>query len=209
MREARSVRTAREIGYRREVFNLLQQALAVGTTNVDHRLVRREAAACLGDWMGLDSVDVSDPKGNFGCALTTDGTLAAIATGEDNVSLRETRMGREVALLELAGTPCSFIFDRSGRALLAALAEPKRVIGERPKSMRVEKWSLRADGSWKRDWAQPAAGFTRFLQNSGTLAYVDTNREVTVVEPATGRMIRKYPTLEPVTTPSGVSPTFG
>jgi len=163
VREARSVRTARQLGYRRDVFNLLKQALAVGTTNVDHRQTRREAAACLGDWMGLDPVDVSDPKGNFACALTMDGALAAIGAMEDNVSLRETRTGREVALLELAGTPYSFIFDRSGRALFAALAEPKLVMGERPKSMRVEKWSLHADGSWKRDWARPASGFTRFV----------------------------------------------
>jgi hypothetical protein len=167
VREARSVRTARQIGYRREVFNLLKQAVALGTTNVDNRLVRREAAACLGDWMGLDPVDVSDPKGNFGCALTTDGTLAAIAMKNDNVSLRETRTGREVALLEMGGTRCLPIFDRSGRALFVTLAEPNLVIGERPKSMRVEKWSLRADGSWKREWARVVAGFTRFLPTAG------------------------------------------
>ena len=167
IREAGSVRKARQIGYRREVFDLLKQALALGTTNVDDSLVRREAAACLGDWVGIDPVDISDPQGNEACALTTDGTLAAIATGDNNVSLRETRTGREVASLEMQGGPYNLVFDQSGRALFIALAEPKFVYGERPKSVRVEKWGLRADGSWKRDWARTAAGFTRFVPTAG------------------------------------------
>jgi serine/threonine protein kinase len=95
LREARSTRKARQLGFRREVFDRLNQALALGTTNVDHTILRREAAACLGDWVGLDPVDLAEPKPAFEGVLSPDGSVAAITRDDDRVSLRD--MNRRAA----------------------------------------------------------------------------------------------------------------
>ena len=193
VREAGSVRKARQIGYRREVFDLLKQAVALGTTNVDNRLVRREAAACLGDWVGLDPVDIALP-GDVGTgALTKDGALAAIATWDGKISLRETRTGREAALLEVGGNPYSLAFDQRGLSLFIATAKKHDfIVGVRTKSVQLEKWSARRNGSWEREWARPADGFTQFVPTTeglvalilgpadSYLAVWDAEREVEV-----------------------------
>ena len=174
VREAGSVRKARQIGYRREVFDLLKQAVALGTTNVDNRLVRREAAACLGDWVGLDPVDIALP-GDVGTgALTKDGALAAIATWDGKISLRETRTGREAALLEVGGNPYSLAFDQRGLSLFIATAKKHDfIVGVRTKSVQLEKWSARRNGSWEREWARPADGFTQFVPTTeGSVALI-------------------------------------
>jgi hypothetical protein len=44
VREARFIRKMRQVGYRREVFARLKQAIALGTTQVDNSSLGREAA---------------------------------------------------------------------------------------------------------------------------------------------------------------------
>ena len=163
IRESRSIRKARQVGYRREAFDRLKQAIALGTTNVDTSLLRREATACLGDWVGLEPVDVSLPSRVAADALTADGSLAALGTVDGRVSLRETRTGREVASIDLSGRPFSLAFDRRGLALFAAAADGKFTFGQRPKSMRTEKWILRGDGVWKREWTRTAEEFSEIV----------------------------------------------
>jgi tRNA A-37 threonylcarbamoyl transferase component Bud32 len=124
LREARSIRKTRQVGYRRDAFDRLKQAVSLGTTNVNTTLLRGEAAASLGDWVGLDPVDITIPGGVGVGGLTRDGTLAALA-GVDTqaISLRETRTGREIASLDVGGAVFGLAFDQSGQALFVTSSE--------------------------------------------------------------------------------------
>ena len=53
VREARATRTARSVGYRDEVFRALLQARDLNVPQKDLTKLRREATACLGDFVGL------------------------------------------------------------------------------------------------------------------------------------------------------------
>src|SRR5262249_16002143 len=122
-------------------------------------ILRREAAACLGDWVGLDPVDLSETKPAFEGVLNTDGTVAAITRDDDRVSLRDTQTGRQLALLDVTGFAKDLRFDRKGSALSvspAALAGG----GQRPEAWHLEKWSTRAEGRWMHDWTRPSSGVT-------------------------------------------------
>ncbi len=172
VREARSIRMVRQIGYRHEVFDLLKQAMALGVSTVDRGQLRSEAAACLGDWVGLSPVDIAIPGGGA-TAVTADGSLAAIANKAGLVSLRETRAGRETATLTSEGTTFSLTFDRKGTSLFVSAFEGQSIVGQRPKSFHLEKWSLRGDGSWRQEWTRPTSGAVTFETTSeGSVAVV-------------------------------------
>jgi hypothetical protein len=52
--ESRALRIARLEGYRRQVWDRLGRALRLATRDQDLGTLRREAVACLGDFVGLD-----------------------------------------------------------------------------------------------------------------------------------------------------------
>src|SRR5213076_765819 len=52
--EARALRMARLDGYRRQAWDRLGRALRLATRDRDLSTLRREAVACLGDFVGLD-----------------------------------------------------------------------------------------------------------------------------------------------------------
>src|SRR5262249_12767485 len=54
--QADALRRARGMGYRAQVFNLLQQALQLDTPDKDIDKLRAEAVACLGDFVGLEPI---------------------------------------------------------------------------------------------------------------------------------------------------------
>jgi WD40 repeat protein len=162
VREAQSIRRTRQLGYRSEVFDRLKQAIALGTTNAGSSQLRRESAASFGDWVGLDPVDIVIPGGVYIAALTPDGTLAALGLVNSRlVSLRETRTGRERAALDIGGEAISLAFDPQGLALFVVASETMVESGKRPQQLRLEKWLLRGDGAWRREWTRALAGFTR------------------------------------------------
>ena len=209
VREAQSISKARRVGYRREVFDRLKQAIALGITNADTRLLRREAASSLGDWVALDPVDIGVPAG-FGLGgLTPDGTLAALArNGTNIISLRETRTGREVASLETAGIGLSLSFDQRGLTLFVTTVDELPRQGERPKSMRLEKWAGRSDGSWKREWSRAAVGWTQLSPtddgpvaltlgpSDSYVAVIDLEREMELARVAVNSRMQPHPALE-------------
>jgi serine/threonine protein kinase/WD40 repeat protein len=162
VREAQSIRRTRQLGYRSEVFDRLQQAIALGTTDPDSNQLRREAAASFGDWVGLDPVDIVVPGGVYFAALTPDGTFAALGSVHSRlVSVRETRTGREMAALDVGGEAISLAFDPQSLALFVVASESPIEFGQRPQALRLEKWSPRGDGVWRREWTRAPAGFTR------------------------------------------------
>jgi eukaryotic-like serine/threonine-protein kinase len=65
LRESRSIRKSRQVGYRSEVFDRLKQAIALGTTNAESGSLRREAAASFGVGSGSTRW-ISSSRAEFG-----------------------------------------------------------------------------------------------------------------------------------------------
>jgi serine/threonine protein kinase/WD40 repeat protein len=159
VREARSIRMARQAGYRREVFDRLGQALAMATPNLDAEVLRREAAACLGDWVGLDPMDIRDVGDPTSDALVADGSIVALGTRRGSVSLRETLTGRELATFEVVGIPIGLAFARNGAEVFVLSVETRLGNGQRQRARHLEKWSVQKDGAWLREWSRTDPGW--------------------------------------------------
>ncbi len=193
VREARFIRQARQVGYRREVFDRLQQALVLQTPALDLAVLRREAVACLGDWVGLDPLDIGDlPAAPTADALAADGSVCALGTAQGVVTLRETQTGREIATFKTGGFPASLAFDRRGVQLLVVKLEPQRSPRDQLESAGLESWSQRGDGAWRLDWERPEPGVfavestqttpvvLRWDLNASALDILDPGRNVRV-----------------------------
>jgi serine/threonine protein kinase/WD40 repeat protein len=205
VREAQAIRKNRQVGYRREVFDRLKQAMALGLTNANSRQLRREATASLGDWVALDPVDIEFSGETGSGALTPDGTLAALARFRTNlVSLRETRTGRELALLSIGNTgetAQELIFDQRGLTLFVAVRIGRFVEGERFKPMTLERWSGRSDGSWQRDWSRPVGGVVQFAPtDDGPVALVvdPSDTHVAVIDLDQNKEVNRLPIQSPM-----------
>jgi WD40 repeat protein/serine/threonine protein kinase/tetratricopeptide (TPR) repeat protein len=103
--EAAALRRARGMGYRKEVFKRLQQALQLDTPERDIDRLRDEAVACLGDFVGLEPIIWDDfpedirAAGIQKIALTSDGELMAIALSNGTIQLRNVSRGGVAARL--------------------------------------------------------------------------------------------------------------
>jgi WD40 repeat protein len=185
VREASSIRKARQSGYRNHVLARLKDALALQPADADRSVLRNEAVACFGDWVGLDPVDIAVPGPVFADALTSDGMLGAIGERSGRVIIYETRSGRQVASFQTEGVPRSLGFDPKGIALFISVVQLPD-LGNRPMQGHVEKWSLRGDGTWYRERSKPRLEIFRYEQaNNGLLALVlGTNDTYLAVEDA-------------------------
>jgi WD40 repeat protein len=106
-------------------------------------------------------VDIDFPGGALVAALTPDGTWAALAGSDTNaVSLWETRTGRETASIDVGGSALSLAFDSKGLAPFVVVSDTKVASRERPQAVWLQKWGMRGDGSWHREWSRPSEGFT-------------------------------------------------
>jgi len=201
VREARSIRNARQIGYRGEAFARLKDAQALGIPHADASLLRNEAVACLGDWVGLTPIDIEIPGRVASATLTADGNLIAIGAWDRRVSLREAQTGREAAVLELAGIPFSLVFDLKGTALFASVVDQFAGRGQRPTSVHLEKWSVRGDGSWRREWLKPKNGSIGCFETASgpvSLKLGPIDAYLAVEEPDTDTEIARIPLESPM-----------
>src|SRR5262249_44958919 len=88
--EAVAIRKAGEDGYRAKVSNRLKQALELETPDKDVWELRREAAACLGDFVGLEPTTWEDFPTDLrilSAALHPDGTALAVGLTDGTVLL--------------------------------------------------------------------------------------------------------------------------
>jgi eukaryotic-like serine/threonine-protein kinase len=119
LEEAAALRRARGMGYRTQVFNLLQQARELDTPEKDIDRLRDEAVACLGDSVGLEPITWQDfPAGIQKIALTPDGAQMAIALDNGTIELRDVSTGGVVA--ELSESAVGLGFDPASRWLVTA-----------------------------------------------------------------------------------------
>jgi WD40 repeat protein/tetratricopeptide (TPR) repeat protein len=120
--EAAALRRARDVGYRTQVFNRLQQALQLDTPDKDRDQLRDEAVACLGDFVGLEPITwVNFSAGIRAIALTPDGEQIAIALDNGTIQLRQVSTGQVVA--ELSESALGLGIDKANRWLVNAGAK--------------------------------------------------------------------------------------
>jgi WD40 repeat protein len=177
--EAHATRVARGMGYRDRVFALLKQALALDVPNKSLAGLRQEAAACLGDCVGLTPVTLTNFSTNIDNAcLAPSGRLAAFNLYGCIIELREMPSGREVARFDLTnevfGSFQSCCFNSSSDALFAIFGSP---------AGRLYSWACDADGHWREteNGALPGATGALFSTESGVFGVNLETRERLVI----------------------------
>jgi len=128
--EAAALRRARGMGYRAQVFNLLQQALQLDTPDKDIDRLRDEAVACLGDFVGLEPIILDDfpaaptkevRRGIKKIALTPDGEQMVIALEDGKIQVRNVSTRAVVA--RLSESAVGLGIDSANRWLVTAGAK--------------------------------------------------------------------------------------
>ena len=106
---AAALHRARDMGYRAQVFDRLQQALRLDTPDKDSDRLRQEAIACLGDFVGLDPITWEDfPADVRDVALTPDGRQMAVALDNGTIQVRNVSTGGVVAQLSESAVGLGF-----------------------------------------------------------------------------------------------------
>ena len=120
-RQAAALRRARGMGYRTQVFSLLQQALQLDTPDKDIDRLRDEAVACLGDFVGLEPItweDFPETSQIQTIALTPEGEHMAVALDNGTVQVRNVRTGGVLA--QLSESAVALGVDPANRWLVTA-----------------------------------------------------------------------------------------
>jgi WD40 repeat protein len=139
--EARALRLARTEGYRKDVWRLLQQALALDTPDRDRASLRREAVTCLGDWVGLEPrswKDFSQKDEVRTIAAAPDSNQLVIGCQDGTIQFRDAATGARTALLH------------GHRAAVVSLAFPPdgKPLISRDSAGTIKVWQRAADGPW-------------------------------------------------------------
>ena len=143
--EARALRLARVTGYREQVWQRLRQAARLDTPKRDPDQLRREAAACLGDFVGLEPTVIKElGKGRIRTiSLHPRAPQMALVFTDGTLSVRRLPDGAETA--RWTGHPGAVIhtvaFDPEGKALASGAADGSIVL-----------WEPSAEGGWTRKW---------------------------------------------------------
>jgi eukaryotic-like serine/threonine-protein kinase len=118
--ESRALRTARGVGYRAEVFDRLGRAARLPTPRRDVAELRREAVACLGDFVGLRPSVLGDlGPGPSASALHPRSESVAVGLRDGSVRLYDRATGRPLGRLAGPASPVTALaFGAAGRRLL-------------------------------------------------------------------------------------------
>jgi len=163
VREARATRTARRVGYRDEVFTLLQQARALDVPRKDLTELRREAVACLGDFVGLTPTTFSDFPSNTTIGLVhmdPSWSFAAFSLSDGTLLLRQMPSGTEVARLRMDYPAWRHCFNASGDQIASVHAPDTGAATVRDLVRRsvVCVWGRTVDGRWREVERTPMPG---------------------------------------------------
>jgi serine/threonine protein kinase len=138
--EAQALRRARETGYRPKVWDRLRRALELETPDKDVNILRQEATACMGDFVGQEPVtwtDLPPPVGAI--AFHPDGRHLAIAQGDGTIRIRDTTSGKEHARIDTRSVIGDLAFAPDGALLVV-----ERETGS------VEVWEPGSKDPWAR-----------------------------------------------------------
>jgi serine/threonine protein kinase/WD40 repeat protein len=171
--EAHATRLARRVGYRDQVFNLLEQAKALEVPGKNLEDLRQEAVACLGDFVGLSPVSFSNFATNvtFAC-LEPSGKMAAFGLSSGKVEIRDVPSGKVKANLACADSIWGCRFKTRGDQLNAVAGpyidsvstngwvdDQARVLTNRW----IYTWKCDAEGHWWEAGKRAVPGATRSL----------------------------------------------
>jgi serine/threonine protein kinase/WD40 repeat protein len=168
--QARATRLDRRVGFRERAFALLQQAGALNSPQNNLADLRREAVACLGDFVGLTPLSFTNfPADITTSRLSASGELAAFGLTDGTVELREMPSGREVARFATTnGIVHQFCFDSAGGQLFAVTWPPETDQRQSLTHRRVYAWSHRTDGRWEETGNRAVPGATVKLFSNDT-----------------------------------------
>ena len=168
--QAHATRLMRQVGYRDRVFDLLQRAKALDIAGKNPTDLRREAAACLGDFVGLVPTTLINFPTNSAPAdrtqfltlscLDGSGRLAAFSLVDQTILLCDIHSGKQVARLSDAnGSVVNLCFNESGDHLSAVYGPKADNWRDFAPKRRVCTWARDANGFWNKseDRALPGA----------------------------------------------------
>ncbi len=123
--EARALRMARLEGYRRQVWDRLRRTLPLHTRERDLGTLRREAVACLGDFVGLDPAIIEgSPAPIVSLALHPGAEQVAIGLKDGGVHVRRLADGGAIAVLSGQDSAAiDLAFGPEGRSLTVLHAD--------------------------------------------------------------------------------------
>jgi serine/threonine protein kinase/WD40 repeat protein len=126
VRGAETVRQARRQGYRSEVWQLLQEAMALETPDRDVTELRKVAVGCMGDFVGFEpriwpetdfSADISV------MALDGKGMQLAVGLSDGTVLLRDLDTGKVLARQQFPGPVTAMAFSPDGTRLVSVQSD--------------------------------------------------------------------------------------
>jgi serine/threonine protein kinase/WD40 repeat protein len=126
VREAETVRQARRQGYRSEAWQLLQEAMALETPAKDVTKLRKEAVACMGDFVGF--MPRIWPESDFSAdievmALDGSGMQLAVGLSDGTVLLRDLATGAILARQQFSGPVTGLAFAPDGTRLVSVQSD--------------------------------------------------------------------------------------
>jgi serine/threonine protein kinase/WD40 repeat protein len=155
--QARATRLVRHVGYRDRVFAMLNEARALNVPQKDLTDLRREALACLGDFVGLTPTVFTDFPTNTSIQLTRvdpTGHLVAFLLWNSTIILRQLPSGADVAQFkgngQIMGIPSTLCFSSTGDQLVSVLHPLVKPFSFPTvlAASQVRVWSCSADGRW-------------------------------------------------------------
>lgn len=182
--EARATRIARRVGYRNEVLDLLRQANALNTAQKNLSELRREAVACLGDFVGFAPTTIDHFPAGTTIALSLiapDARCAAFLLSDGTIQICDLPDGQRTARLKSEEPIIGFCFGKNGSEIISL--HWQRATGSQPvaaeQAATVSRWTLNGQEGWRQTEQIPVPGaWGCFSTDHGPL--------VVVFDPKTG-----------------------
>jgi serine/threonine protein kinase/WD40 repeat protein len=184
--EAQALRLARQVGYRSQVFARLQQAQALTLSNASQIDLRREAVGCLGDFVGLDPVDMKGLPGEVRRLdfHPSEPLALMFCRDEKPIVLKALDSGNEIAWFPAPDRIRSLVFTKDGKKLLG-ISLGKGDINSLLQNSILHSWICDDGHRWVAATDRPVPGaYTCYTTSSGRvlLAIADQDHAETYLQ---------------------------
>lgn len=196
LREAEALQTARKPGYTEVAWNRLRAASELEGISIDYERIRRLAESCLGDFVGLTPITISDVGRNLGYACTyLDEETLAVALEDQGVTVRSIANGKELSRIYRYG-------NVAGIQAMASV-DGDLLVGD---LHGIERWTQPRQGKWTRVWSAPGKFYTFgnilcIFSDQRRLALFN-NQTISILDTSTGSVLQTIPAI------AGTNPTW-
>ncbi len=208
--QARATRIARKVGYREEVFDLLRKARDLRVAEKGMADLRREAAACMGDFVGLRPRKILSALTHNSLErvqLSKDGHLLAVQDIDGTVRLCDLPSGRELGRWKTGGWKTGgdfrgFVFNGASDQLLSVHvpAGTDQTFAQGGAVTHFMMLSRTQSGQWVQSASGPLPGAVTCVTVGESLLAVVADtwppRELRLVQPETGRVLQRFTRTE-------------